>query len=80
MSLQMFQLAEKNNIQLVCFSSHSDAAITNNFDNIYSVKKIPSTIGNTEYMEAKHTKGSEPEDLLTMKLEVTDSYEQVSLF
>ena len=76
----MFQLAEKNNIQLVCFSAHSDAAITNNFDNIYSVDKIPSTIGNTEYMVAKHIKGSEPEDLLTMKIEVTDSYEQVSLF
>ncbi|HEY5563037.1 MAG TPA: hypothetical protein VIK72_15020 [Clostridiaceae bacterium] len=71
----MFQIAEKYNIQLLCFSGIGGSSVYNKFDKIYVAKVVEDKFRNKENVSFKS--GSEE------TLELTDfniSREQLSLF
>ena len=76
----MLQLAEKNNIQLICLTALKDASIKNIFDNAYDIKKVLSAMGKMSYMVAEHVKGKTVNDLDPYRIEVSNDYEQLSFF
>lgn len=51
----MFQIAEKYNIQLICFSGIGGSSVYNRFNTIYAAKVIPDRYLNKERIEFKTT-------------------------
>jgi hypothetical protein len=71
----MFQIAEKYNIQLLCFSGIGGSAVYNRFDKIYVAKVVEDKFRNKENVSFKA--GSEE----TLELsDFTVSKEQISMF
>lgn len=71
----MFQIAEKYNIQLLCFSGIGGSAVYNRFDKIYVAKVVEDKFRNKENVSFKA--GSEE----TLELsDFTITKEQISLF
>ena len=71
----MFKIAEKYNIQLICFSGIGGSAVYNRFNKIYVAKVIEDKFRNKENVSFKS--GTEE------TLEMTDfniNKEQISLF
>lgn len=72
----MFQIAEKYNIQLICFSGIGGSSVYNSFDRIYVAKVIEDKFRNKENVSFKVSGNEET-------LELTDftiSKEQISMF
>ena len=74
----MWEMAKKNNTQLICLSGLSGDSIYSRFNNIYVLNGIPVSAGTgREYVKAEHIRGSEPENIVAAQIEVA---EQLTLF
>ena len=75
----LMDLAEKNNTQLLCLSGLGSESIYECFDNIYTLNHVPSNLGSTQYLKASHKKGSDPYEISLSRIEIKETFEQMSL-
>ena len=75
----LMDLAEKNNTQLLCLSGLGSESIYECFDNIYTLNLVPSNLDSTQYLKASHKKGSDPYEISLSRIEVKETFEQMSL-
>ncbi len=74
----MMDLAKKNHTQLICLSGLGGDSIYGRFDNIYVLNLVMASLKNgMQYLQAKHQRGSEIEEIRTSHIEV---FEQGTLF
>ena len=74
----MMNLAKKNHTQLICLSGLGGDSIYGRFDNIYVLNLVMASLKNgMQYLQAKHQRGSEIEEIRTSHIEV---FEQGTLF
>ena len=74
--IPLMDMEKKSNTQLICLTGLGGESIYNCFDNIYVLNLIAASLrGGTQYLKAEHTRGKEPDELVTARIEVGDQME-----
>ncbi|MEG1292491.1 MAG: hypothetical protein RSD28_09365, partial [Lachnospiraceae bacterium] len=72
----LMDMADKTNTQLICLSGLGGESIYSRFDNIYVLNLISANLRNgMQYLKANHMKGSQEEEMILSRIEVTKQME-----
>ena len=72
-------MAKKNNTQLICLTGLNGRSIYSQFDNIYSLGFVSSSLNGKLHLKGKHEVGSDPQIMSTARLQVMKDGEQLQL-
>ncbi|HAX73750.1 MAG TPA: hypothetical protein DCY20_09540, partial [Firmicutes bacterium] len=78
----LFELAKKNNTQLICLSGLGGESIYSRFENIYSLSLVPSSFKKgSEYLKSNHVKGQTDQQLMIpSRIYVEEAHQETLLF
>ena len=72
----LMDMAKKTNTQLICLTGLGGESIYNRFDNIYVLNLIAASLRNgMQYLKADHKRGSEPEIMISSRVQVVEQME-----